>query len=63
MLEEKCEDIDDFIDSFCTTLKLYQTHSFVAKMQATHYKQSKETLAEGDVLVICDFSENYSFVI
>ena len=32
-------------------------------MQATHYKQSKETLAEGDVLVICDFSENYSFVI
>lgn len=62
-LEDRKEDVDDFTETFGEKFIKYQQHSFIARMQSLHYKQSKENLSEGEVLVICDFSENYSFVI
>ena len=32
-------------------------------MQSQHYRETKETLEEGNVPIVCDFAENYSFVI
>ena len=62
-LEDRKEDVDDFTETFCETLKKYQQHSFITKMQSSYYKHIKENLSDGEILVICDFSENYSFVI
>ena len=38
-------------------------HSFIAKSQGAYFKERKETLKVGEVLVNMDFAENYSFVI
>ena len=32
-------------------------------MQSNFYQEKKETLAENEALVICDFSENYSAIL
>ena len=44
-------------------LKKLQLHDFIAKHQVKFLAQKKESLMCGEVLVIADFSENYSFVV
>lgn len=53
----------DFIKDFCDGLLKLKTHSFIAKEQSEHLDTMKKNLAVGEILVICDFTENYSFVI
>jgi hypothetical protein len=55
--------VDDYIDQFCNQLKDYQIHDFKTKMQATYYRETKMSLKDGEVLVVCDFAENYSFIL
>lgn len=31
-------------------------------MQSQHYREVKENLKEGEVLVVCDFAENYACI-
>lgn len=54
---------DNYIDYLCEKLEKLLTHLFIAKQQSTYQNERKETLEEGEFLVICDFSENYSFVL
>ena len=35
----------------------------MAKSQSTFYREKKEKLEEGEVLVVCDFADNYLFVV
>lgn len=37
-------------------------HSFIAKQQSKFFKSTKENLKPGEFVVVCDFSENYSFI-
>ena len=39
------------------------THSFIALNQSNFFKETKENLKEGPFAVICDFAENYKFVL
>jgi hypothetical protein len=55
--------VDDFLNDFFQGLKLYRHHAFVTTAQATFYKDTKKDLEENEVLVVCDFAENYSFVV
>lgn len=55
--------IDDFIESFCSKLDIYQKHDFIAKMQSIAYRETKENLKPGELLVVLDFAENYSMVL
>ena len=52
-----------FIDEFISTLKKYQVHNFIIKQQALAFKESRENLDEGELVVILDFAENNSFVV
>jgi hypothetical protein len=52
-----------FIETFCVQLKELLPHHFVAKQQGKFLQTLKEELPEGEVVTICDFSENYTFVI
>jgi hypothetical protein len=40
-----------------------KTHHFIAKEQSNYLEKIKATLKDGEVLVQCDFSENYAFVV
>ena len=59
-LETRVLQVDEFVDCFITTLLV---HDFTAKMQSSFMQQKKESLKEGEFLVIADFSENFSFVV
>lgn len=38
-------------------------HDFIAKKQAEYLEMQKQQLKPNDFIVICDFSENFSFVV
>ena len=61
-LETIVKSADDFLDGLIQSLVQLQRHSFIAKQQALYLKHAKENLSEGEVVVIGDFAENYSFV-
>ena len=56
-LETRVVPADEFIDTFVSKLRKLLHHDFTAKMQAAFMQQKKESLQEGEVLVIADFSE------
>ena len=43
-------------------LKL-KPNSFTAKQQSYFFKNLKDTLKEGEFLILCDFAENYAFIV
>ena len=55
--------VDEFIEIFVAMLKKLMVHDFIAKMQASFLQQRKDTLKDGEFIVVADFSENYSFVV
>jgi hypothetical protein len=54
---------DEFTDMLIAKLAVLQSHSFVAVQQAMYLKELKFDLKVGVVIVLCDFAENYSFVL
>ena len=62
-LETIVKSTDEFIDELVRSLHKYQRHAFITKMQSSAYKEAKEGLVEGEMVVVCDFAENYSFVV
>lgn len=62
-LETGVKDKDEFIDEFMQDLLKLKAHSFVATMQKEFVNEVKATLKSGNILVTCDFAENYSFVL
>ncbi len=63
MLETYTKPVDEFVDHFCEKMELLRPHSFIAAQQASFYSDCKLGLAPREMLVIVDFSENYSFVL
>lgn len=62
-LETVVKNQDDFVETLLEKLLQLRRHDFVAKQQSAYLKDKKENLAVGQALVVCDFAENYSFVI
>lgn len=54
---------DEFAGEFCEKITALMPHSFVAKEQGNCMKEVKESLKENVFLRICDFAENYAFVV
>lgn len=54
---------DEFVEVFCKKIMQLRTHDFIAAQQAEFMKMKKAGLAPGEVVVIGDFAENYSFVL
>ena len=63
ILSSTSKPADDFVDSFCDQIKLLIPHSFIAKQQSLYQTDTMSNLMPGHFLVICDFSDNYSFVL
>lgn len=55
--------VDDFIETFCNKLTDLVPHHHIAQQQGKYLKACKEDLKKNEIIMICDFSENYSFVV
>lgn len=62
-LEELITPVEDFIDVFLGKLTELKPHSFIATQQSLFFKNMRETLEPGVVLIGGDFAENYHFVV
>lgn len=62
-LETVTQSSDEFLESFSNKLPDLLRHSFTATQQSAFYSELKEALNDGEFLVICDFSENFAFVL
>ena len=62
-LVEIVESFHQFIDSLCKKVVILTRHHFIAKKQSEFLKSLKENLSSDNLIILCDFSENYSFVI
>ena len=54
---------DEFIESFMENLEKLKPHRFLVQMQHAYFEHLKDQLKEGEVLILGDYSENFSFVI
>lgn len=54
--------LDDFTDRFCDCVEILVQHDFV-KSQAQYLGNFENNIADGEFVVIVNFSENFSFVI
>lgn len=62
-IETLVKPVDDFIDILVENLIAYKAHNFLAKKQAEALNNIKANLKVGEVVVLADFSENYSFIV
>lgn len=62
-IETIVKPVDEFVSYFCLKLESLIPHDFIKTEQSSFLKNTKNTLQNGEFLVICDFSENYSFVL
>lgn len=55
--------MDEFINNFAEKLTALKKHSFIAFQQNSYKNDLRNQLNSGEYLVLCDFSENYTFVV
>lgn len=58
-----CNTVEEFLETFESKVKLLLPHSFVAIQQSYFLSNLKENLDNNQCVVLCDFAENYSFVL
>ena len=61
-LETVISDADAFIDNFIDAIPEVRKHDYITEKQANFFKYTRDNLYDGEVLVVADFSENFSFV-
>lgn len=59
-IEKKTDDFVIYIEHQMTQLL---QHDFIAKKQSSFFETQKKNLKNNELLIICDFSENYSFIV
>lgn len=62
-LETISKSVNEFIEEFCSNLKLLKRHDYIAKHQSQFCAEKKRTLGDGEMLILADFAENYSFIL
>lgn len=55
--------VDEYLQKLKTSLEKLLLHSFLVTKQNEFMKIKKEELKENECIVVCDFSENYAFVL
>lgn len=63
MMDVVIVDAQEFVDTFLEKMYDLLPHNFIAEQQGSYLKHLKNNLKPTECIVICDFSENYSFVV
>ena len=62
-LETITKPVNEFIEEFCSNLKILKRHDYIAKHQSQFCAERKRTLGDGEMLILADFAENYAFIL
>lgn len=62
-METVIKNTEDFVEEFTETLLKLKTHTFIALQQKESYTECKEHLIDGQIVINCDFAENYLFIL
>lgn len=62
-LEKRSVTVKEFVKCFCEAGRVFLNHYFIANKQGAYYKLLKKNIKDDEILVTCDFAENYAFVI
>ncbi|CAG9765987.1 unnamed protein product [Ceutorhynchus assimilis] len=57
------ENYEEFMKNFKEQILKTKPHHYISKKQSNFLRARKENLAEHECIVMCDFAENYAFVI
>ena len=60
---EKTEDFEDFITSLSERVYKLTRHHYISKSQGVFLQNLKGNLLVNEIIIILDFSENFSFII
>ena len=60
-IKETSKSVEDFLNELESELPVLIKHDFIAKSQASYFKEKKEEIQEEEIVVSLDFAENYSF--
>ena len=55
--------VEDFIDELISKVSVLSKHHFIAKNQNNYLRLLKNELNSNELIILMDFSENYSFVV
>ena len=55
--------VSEFIDMFLEKFDLLRRHHFIDNAQSAFFQLTKETLPPDTVIILLDFTENYSFLV
>ena len=62
-LDSKQLSTEDFIEELVSKISNLSGHHYVAKHQSCYLKSLKENLKPGELAILMDFAENYSFIV
>ena len=62
-LETIVKGVEEFCDTLMDKLVHLKKHDYIAKEQSSFLKNKKKSLQPGELIIICEFAENYSFVL
>ncbi|KAG8224979.1 hypothetical protein J437_LFUL003357 [Ladona fulva] len=57
------KEVPECIDDFLFKLTSLKNHGFIAQQQQLFFRKMKNSVTEGEYVVVCAFSENYAFVL
>ncbi|KAE8737960.1 hypothetical protein FOCC_FOCC016569 [Frankliniella occidentalis] len=55
--------VEDFEEDFVSVMEDLVTHHFIYKEQSAFFNERLSTLKEGEVVIVGDFAENYTYVV
>ena len=55
--------LDEFIAQLCAQLDEMTSHSFIARSQSQYLNKLQENLKCGEVIILGDFEEKFSFIV
>lgn len=62
-METIIQSADSFVTDFSEQMKKLKPHHFISKQQSEFFRDAQFNLKQNEMIIICDFAENYSFVI
>ena len=55
--------VSDYIQLICEKVDVLWQHHFIAKSQSAYLNECKSNLKTDEIIILLDFSENYSFLV
>lgn len=62
-METKTSSRNNFLAELSNIIEKLKIHDFIHQKQTSYFQELKQNLNDNEILVLCDFSENFAFVV